>query len=91
MQIHTDGAKARKSARYLSKKCEIKNWDKVDRFQVVDFGRVDMPRWTIAPGQWPEMLPARADRTQPLNVLALPAEEVLRSAERGQPFAAAGA
>ena len=39
-----DGAKASKSARYVLKKCEIKNWDKAERFRVADFDRIDMPR-----------------------------------------------
>jgi hypothetical protein len=40
-----DGAKARKSAGYAPKKCEVKNWDKAERIQVDDFDRIDMPRW----------------------------------------------
>jgi len=39
-----DSAKARKSARYAPKKCEVKNWDKAERFRVADFDRIDMPR-----------------------------------------------
>jgi hypothetical protein len=35
--IRADGAKARKSARYVPKECEIKNWDKAERIQVADF------------------------------------------------------
>ena len=44
-QIRADGAKARKSVRYVPRKCEIENWDKAERIQVADFDRADMPRW----------------------------------------------
>jgi hypothetical protein len=29
----------------MPKKCEIKNWEKAERFQVADFDRIDIPRW----------------------------------------------
>jgi hypothetical protein len=32
----------------FSKKCETKDWDKVEQFQVVDFGRLDMTRWPMS-------------------------------------------
>jgi hypothetical protein len=48
MQIDADGAKARKSARSVPRRAKLKKLDKAGRIQVVDFGRVDMPRWNNA-------------------------------------------